>query len=170
MPPGNAREGVNMCSRHPLRLALAFLILVTIPALGQVPTKLDTVLAVSCVFVPLLLWAALLLWVWVTRIWTKERPPSHRKSEPIYGDEAFQAACWQATTRRDRDPESPPIVVPSSPCETLGVPTDASRDEIRRAYRKLILLHHPDRGGDPEKAKEIIDAYRSLREQNDTSR
>lgn len=47
----------------------------------------------------------------------------------------------------------------------LGLEPGADAAAIDRAYRNLIKLHHPDReGGDPEKAKEIIHAYRELRE------
>src|SRR5262245_29335066 len=45
----------------------------------------------------------------------------------------------------------------------LGVPKNAERSEIRKAYRKLAQQHHPDaRGGDPaaeERFKEISAAY-----------
>lgn len=34
--------------------------------------------------------------------------------------------------------------------ELLGVPRDATADEIHAAFRKLSKLHHPDKGGDPE--------------------
>lgn len=31
------------------------------------------------------------------------------------------------------------------PYEVLGVPRGATPEQIRRAYRRLVLLHHPDR-------------------------
>lgn len=37
----------------------------------------------------------------------------------------------------------------------LGVNTDANEGDIKKAYRKLALKNHPDKGGDPEKFKEI---------------
>src|ERR1039458_9278645 len=33
--------------------------------------------------------------------------------------------------------------------EELGVPTEATREEIRQAYKRLVRLLHPDRCGDP---------------------
>jgi DnaJ-class molecular chaperone len=44
----------------------------------------------------------------------------------------------------------------------LGVAPDAAQDEIKKAYRKLALQHHPDKGGDEEKFKEITEAYENL--------
>ena len=46
--------------------------------------------------------------------------------------------------------------------DVLGVPKDAGADVIRAAYRKLALKHHPDKGGDPEKFKEISKANEVL--------
>ena len=46
---------------------------------------------------------------------------------------------------------------------TLGVGRNASADEIKRAYRKKAMEHHPDRtGGDDSKFKEINEAYQTL--------
>lgn len=47
----------------------------------------------------------------------------------------------------------------------LGVARDATEAQIKKAYRKLALKHHPDRGGDPDKFKEISEAYETLADQ-----
>lgn len=48
----------------------------------------------------------------------------------------------------------------------LGVPENAGKDEIRKAYRKLAKKHHPDaNAGNPQAAerfKEIGEAYSVL--------
>ena len=46
--------------------------------------------------------------------------------------------------------------------EVLGVSKSANDDEIRKAYRKLCLTHHPDKGGDEEVFKRIKLAYEIL--------
>lgn len=46
--------------------------------------------------------------------------------------------------------------------KTLGVPRNATADEIKKAYRKLARTHHPDAGGDETKFKEINEAYEVL--------
>jgi len=45
---------------------------------------------------------------------------------------------------------------------TLGVDKKASKDEVKKAFRKLAQQHHPDKGGDEAKFKEITEAYSVL--------
>ena len=47
----------------------------------------------------------------------------------------------------------------------LGVEKNASADEIKKAFRKLALKHHPDKGGDEAKFKEANEAYQVLSDQ-----
>lgn len=44
----------------------------------------------------------------------------------------------------------------------LGVAKNASADEIKTAFRKKAHEHHPDKGGDEAKFKEINEAYQVL--------
>lgn len=46
--------------------------------------------------------------------------------------------------------------------EVLGVPKNASADEVKKAFRRLARKHHPDAGGSEEKFKEINQAYEVL--------
>src|SRR3989344_5568887 len=47
--------------------------------------------------------------------------------------------------------------------ETLGVPKNASKDEIKKAFRNLAHQYHPDKkGGDEKKFKEANEAYSVL--------
>ena len=48
------------------------------------------------------------------------------------------------------------------PYSILGLDRNASPEDIKKAYRKLAVKHHPDKGGDQEKFKEISAAYEIL--------
>jgi len=43
--------------------------------------------------------------------------------------------------------------------QTLGVSENATQDEIKKVYRKLSKIHHPDKGGDENEFKKISEAY-----------
>lgn len=47
--------------------------------------------------------------------------------------------------------------------DILGVRENASRGEIRDAFRRLVLEHHSDRGGDDEQFKKIKQAFDDLK-------
>ncbi len=44
----------------------------------------------------------------------------------------------------------------------LGLPANATRQQIKRRYRTLAKQYHPDRGGDQQQMQRIIAAYEFL--------
>lgn len=55
--------------------------------------------------------------------------------------------------------------------EVLGVARSASEDEIKKAFRKAAVKHHPDKeGGDEAKFKEINEAYEVLKDKQKRQR
>ncbi len=54
--------------------------------------------------------------------------------------------------------------------KTLGVDEKASEDELKKSYRKLSMLHHPDKNGNTDESKqkfqELNNAYETLSDAN----
>ena len=48
----------------------------------------------------------------------------------------------------------------------LGVSKNAETAEIRTAYKQLAKEHHPDKGGDPEKFKQLSEAHEVLSDES----
>lgn len=46
--------------------------------------------------------------------------------------------------------------------DLLGVPRGASKEDLKRAYKKAAIQNHPDKGGNPEVFKEVNNAYAVL--------
>ena len=46
--------------------------------------------------------------------------------------------------------------------KTLGVNRNASQDEIKKAFKKQAMKHHPDKGGDPKQFQQLNEAYEVL--------
>jgi len=46
----------------------------------------------------------------------------------------------------------------------LGVENFVSQEQIKTAWRKLVLINHPDKGGNKDKFLKIMAAYYSLKE------
>jgi len=78
------------------------------------------------------------------------------------GDRA--SVDWEAV--RDESAKSI-LAVKGKPYAVLDLEHGASSADIRRAYHRLALLHHPDKGGDPDVFKAVTTAYKSLSEAKD---
>ena len=48
------------------------------------------------------------------------------------------------------------------PFRELGVSSSASAADLKKAWKAKMMQHHPDRGGDPETAKKINEAYQAI--------
>ena len=46
--------------------------------------------------------------------------------------------------------------------EVLGVNKSSTQEEIKKAYRKMAIEHHPDKGGSEDNFKKITEAYEVL--------
>ena len=46
--------------------------------------------------------------------------------------------------------------------DILGVSETSTQDEIKKAYRKMAIEHHPDKGGDENTFKKISEAYDTI--------
>jgi hypothetical protein len=102
------------------------------------------------------------------RQWTTEdaRRRSERDAAGVRREEEAPRRAQERAHSAGRRPHA------LDPHSILGVPQTASQDQIKAAYRALIIRYHPDKVAQlgPElralaekKSQEINDAYRSLR-------
>lgn len=64
---------------------------------------------------------------------------------------------WQSTANPAR-----PLLQRQQALSVLGLPPNATPQQIKRRYRALAKRHHPDRGGDQRQMQRIIAAYELL--------
>ena len=50
--------------------------------------------------------------------------------------------------------------------KSLGLNKNCSKSDVKKAYRKLAMIHHPDKGGSEDKFKEITKAFETLSDDN----
>lgn len=70
---------------------------------------------------------------------------------------AVQAEVGRLSARAEQDPKY------AESLEVLGLSRGARAEQIKKAYRRLSLRHHPDKGGDPEEFKKLKAAFDYLK-------
>jgi len=78
----------------------------------------------------------------------------------MFGGFPFEEFAGMQGGPRQRGPKKP--VDNKKFYEMLDVDKNATFDQIKKSYRKKALKEHPDKGGDPEKFKELTYAYEVL--------
>lgn len=58
-----------------------------------------------------------------------------------------------------------PILAKQQALAVLGLPTNATPQQIKRRFRALAKQFHPDRGGDQKQMQRIIAAYEILKKE-----
>lgn len=87
---------------------------------------------------------------------------------------SFAALLWDVlrlsfkTLWENRANPARPFLERQQALNVLGLPPNATPQQIKRRYRSLAKRYHPDRGGDQQQMKRIIAAYEFLtRDQRD---
>jgi len=93
-------------------------------------------------------------------VWTDPSPYGTYEGEKGNAD-SWKQAFEYATYSREK---ALGILISSdkTPREILGVGLTATEDEIKKMYRKLALINHPDKGGNRDEFEKIHAAYSIL--------
>jgi hypothetical protein len=90
-----------------------------------------------------------------------DRLQRQAEDERLRAEEERRRKEWEEHCRRFDEFMADPIRFfrRGGALETLGLADGATADEVKAAFRRLALLHHPDRGGDAAKFREMLAAY-----------
>lgn len=89
-------------------------------------------------------------------------------SQPPPRQQSFASLLWDVIRISARalwtNPGNPVrgMLARQQALSVLGLPSNATRQQIKRRYRILAKQYHPDRGGDQQQMQRIIAAYELL--------
>jgi len=94
----------------------------------------------------------------------KKKPkPVNMEWEPVPED--LSAKKRAQSNKPKSKPKNTVRFFSNDPRRVLGVNKDSSKSEIRKAYLRLALDHHPNKGGNENIFKKIQKAYDTLHKQ-----
>lgn len=79
---------------------------------------------------------------------------------------AWKKAFFDRVIERDEGPlPIPPVVQEQSDYALLGVKPGTPFPEVRKAFHKLAMQHHPDQGGDIDQFRTLMEAFDRIEKQ-----
>mmetsp|Transcript_8078 Transcript_8078/g.15145 ORF Transcript_8078/g.15145 Transcript_8078/m.15145 type:complete len:1135 (+) Transcript_8078:46-3450(+) len=87
---------------------------------------------------------------------------THSTELPSEGTTDAPDAPKESSGTCDEEAEEPAVPSNESYYEVLDVAQDATDEQIRKAYKRQCMKHHPDKGGDRNRFEEVGRAYQTL--------
>ena len=109
-------------------------------------------------------------WAHGTRHGRSKARPGSDETDPSQAHDPNGFFAWRAKKSREAPAETRRQLKPleRKALETLNLPQDASKPDIKVRFKELVKTHHPDaNGGDTrseDKLREIIQAYNYLKQ------
>jgi DnaJ-class molecular chaperone len=94
-------------------------------------------------------------------IWTDTTSPYGTYQGDTGNPDQWKNFFKQATYSREKANGILQLTL-ESPYTILGLECYASQEQIKTAFRKLAIIHHPDKGGNRNKFEQIMAAYSIL--------
>jgi DnaJ-class molecular chaperone len=93
-------------------------------------------------------------------------PPTYGTYEGERGNpEQWSQFCNTAWEKFGFSKQEASIILDyDSPYVILGIEKTATQEQIKTAWRKLVLIHHPDKGGDRKQFEKVMAAFSTLKE------
>jgi hypothetical protein len=87
-------------------------------------------------------------------IWTDDSPYGTYEGNP------GNPSQWKSTFQFSWDQKNAEILIKKeSPWSILNIPENSSLAVAKKAFHQLMLIHHPDKGGNTETCQKIISAF-----------